>query len=395
MYLIGIDVGGTHTKFGLIKDGTLLKSLKVTTNTFDVIRQIGNGARELAQNAGISFDEVGGIAVGFPGMVIDNVVKESPNLGLQNCNIVELLEQELEGKSIIAMNDAELAVLAEHKMGAGQGCENVILITIGTGVGGGVIIDKQLYVGKGGAGELGHVMLERDGRECRCGRRGCAEQYISLTALDRMVRELYPSFPDTSIVLPMDSKVDGSDLVKAYKRNDSLAMVVVDKYVKVLKDYILNLCNLLRPDKVIIGGGLSYAPEIIEMVAKACKDDSYGFANSPSVAIVPAQLGNDAGILGASVCFDGLDVNPEPEIDLDKINSALNDIYVREDFDADQADAEVQSGQYDYIEDEPQENNINGNNSLLEDLYNSSQNEEVVEYNQNMLDSLNDKLNRR
>ena len=395
MYLIGIDVGGTHTKFGLIKDGTLLKSLKATTNTFDVIRQIGNGARELAQNAGISFDEVGGIAVGFPGMVIDNVVKESPNLGLQNCNIVELLEQELEGKSIIAMNDAELAVLAEHKMGAGQGCENVILITIGTGVGGGVIIDKQLYVGKGGAGELGHVMLERDGRECRCGRRGCAEQYISLTALDRMVRELYPSFPDTSIVLPMDSKVDGSDLVKAYKRNDSLAMVVVDKYVKLLKDYILNLCNLLRPDKVIIGGGLSYAPEIIEMVAKACKDDSYGFANSPSVAIVPAQLGNDAGILGASVCFDGLDVNPEPEIDLDKINSALNDIYVREDFDADQADAEVQSGQYDYIEDEPQENNINGNNSLLEDLYNSSQNEEVVEYNQNMLDSLNDKLNRR
>ena len=90
MYLIGIDVGGTHTKFGLIKDGTLLKSLKVSTNTFDVIRQIGNGARELAQNAGISFDEVSGIAVGFPGMVIDNVVRESPNLGLQNCNIVIL-----------------------------------------------------------------------------------------------------------------------------------------------------------------------------------------------------------------------------------------------------------------------------------------------------------------
>lgn len=394
MYLIGIDVGGTHTKFGLIKDGTLLKSLKVSTNTFDVIRQIGNGARELAQNAGISFDDVSGIAVGFPGMVIDNVVKESPNLGLQNCNIVELLEQELDGKNIIAMNDAELAVLAEHKMGAGQGCENMVLITIGTGVGGGVIIDKQLYVGKGGAGELGHITLERDGRECRCGRRGCAEQYISLTALDRMVRELHPSFPDTSIVLPIDSKVDGSDLVKAYKRNDALAMVVVDKYVKLLKDYILNLCNLLRPDKVVIGGGLCYAPEIIEMVAKACKEDSYGFANSPSVAIVSAELGNDAGILGASVVFDGVDLNPQPEYDLNRINSALNDIYIREDISADQADVEVQSGQYDYVEDEPQENNANNSNNLLDALYSSSQSEEVVEYNQNMLDSLNDKLNR-
>ena len=396
MYLIGIDVGGTHTKFGLIKDGVLLKKLKVSTNAFDIIRQIVNGARELVQGDSCSFDDVSAVVVGFPGIVIDNVVKESPNIGLQNCNIVEILTQEFGGKTVVAMNDAELAVLAEHRMGAGKNCDNMVLVTIGTGVGGGVIIDKQLYVGKGGAGELGHITLERDGLQCRCGRKGCAEQYISLTALDRMTRELHSNFPDTSIVLPIDSKVDASDLVKGYKRNDALSMVVVDKYVKMLKDYILNICNLLRPDKVVIGGGLCHAPEIIDMVAKACKEDGYGFANSPSVDIVPAELGNDAGMLGASVCFEGMDISNEPQVDLDKINSALSEVSNFDSKVADMWDAEVQSPQYDYVEEgvEVAHTNAMGDN-LLDALYtqSSATQEEQVEYNQNMLDRLNDKLN--
>lgn len=387
MYLIGIDVGGTHTKFGLIKDGTMLKTLKVSTNTFDVIRQIANGARELAQSSGVEFEDVAGIAVGFPGMVVDNIVKDSPNIGLQNCDIQEIFRNEFGGKPVIAMNDAELAVLAEHKMGAGNSCDNMVLITIGTGVGGGVIVDGQLYVGKGGAGELGHIVLEPEGLQCKCGRKGCAEQYISLTALDRITRELASGYPDSMVVIPNDSKVDGSDLVKAYKRNDGLAIMVVNKYVKLLKDYILNICNLLRPDKVVIGGGLCHAPEIIEMVAKECKAESYGFNNSPSVEIVPAKLGNDAGILGAVVCFEGMEVEETP-IDLDKINDSLAEKSLEEESQRFSQEA----------------NQINSEN-VLENMYLSSMEEvsdnQVVDeedseivYDANMLERLNEKLKR-
>lgn len=384
MYLIGIDVGGTHTKFGLINDGKLVKTLKVSTNTFDVIRQVVNGVRELAQSAGCNFEDIEGVAVGFPGMVIDNVVKDSPNIGLQNCNIVELLTQELDGKTVIAMNDAELAVLAEHRMGAGLNCDNMVLITIGTGVGGGVIVDKQLYVGKGGAGELGHIVLESNGLQCKCGRKGCAEQYISLTALDRMTRELASGYPDTQVIIPNDSKVDASDLVKAYKRNDGLAIAVINKYVKLLKDYILNICNLLRPDKVVIGGGLCHAPEIIDMVAKACKAENFGFANSPSVDIVMAELGNEAGILGAVVCFEG--VERAPKIDLNKVNDMLSTSH--------EIDQDVEPFVY------SQEGLLINSNNILDNMYESSKenvnnsDNENVAYDEDMLNRLNDKLKR-
>lgn len=323
MYLLGIDVGGTNTKFGLIKDGELLKTLRVSTNTFDIIRQIANSGKELISSAGLEMKDIKGISVGFPGMVIDNVVKDSPNISLQNCNIVDLLTDEFDGCPVIAMNDAELAVLAEHKMGAGKGCDNIVLMTIGTGVGGGMMIDGGLYVGKGGAGELGHMVLVSDGLSCPCGRKGCAEQYVSLKALDRMIRENMDKFPDAILNIPTGGRVDAVDIVNAYNRQDPLCQYVLDKYVGYLKDYILNICNLLRPDKVIIGGGLTYAREIIDMVAKSCKEADFGFANSPSVDILPAELGNDAGILGAIVCFDGIQ---DDEVNLDKINSELKDI---------------------------------------------------------------------
>lgn len=404
MYLIGIDVGGTHTKFGLIKDGELLKTLKVSTNAFDIIRQVVNGARELSQSAGIPFEDISGVAVGFPGMVIDNIVKESPNIGLQNCNIVDILTSEFDGKPVIAMNDAELAVLAEHRMGAGEDCDNMVLVTIGTGVGGGVIIDKQLYVGKGGAGELGHIVLEKDGRECRCGRKGCAEQYISLTALDRMTRELHPNFLDTRVVLPEGSKIDASELVKAYKVNDSLAITVVDKYVGLLKDYVLNLCNLLRPDKVVIGGGLCHAPEIIDMVAKVCKKESFGFANSPSVDIIPAKLGNEAGILGAVVCFDGIE---EMQVDLNKLNASLNDIgtptldientiQIYDDFQQPYSvyDTPVQENADSSDENSHSIQSDISNGNILDAMYELSNqnNDQDVSYDLDMLNRLNERL---
>lgn len=378
MYLLGIDVGGTNTKFGLIKDGQLLKTLRVTTNTFDVIRQIANSGKELVHSAGLEMKDIEGVSVGFPGMVIDNVVKDSPNISLQNCNIVELLTDEFDGRPVIAMNDAELAVLAEHKMGAGKDCDNVVLITIGTGVGGGMMIDGGLYVGKGGAGEIGHMVLVSDGLPCPCGRKGCAEQYVSLKALDRMIRENMDKFPDSILNVPTGSRIDAVDIVRAYNKEDALCKYVLDKYVGYLKDYILNICNLLRPDRVIIGGGLTYAGEIIDMVAKACKDADYGFINSPSVDIVPAELGNDAGILGAVVCFEGSE--EKEDIDLEKINSSLR-------------------GEQESINTPQEAESVSEPSNFLQSLYESSgddvaeeTNEDTPQYDSGLLDRLNERL---
>lgn len=385
MYLLGIDVGGTNTKFGLIKDGQMLKTLRVSTNTFDVIRQIANSGKELVSSAGLEMKDIAGISVGFPGMVIDNVVKDSPNISLQNCNIVDLLTGEFEGRPVIAMNDAELAVLAEHKMGAGRDSDNIILITIGTGVGGGLMIDGGLYVGKGGAGEIGHMVLVSDGLPCPCGRKGCAEQYVSLKALDRMIRENADKFPDTIITIPNGIRVDALDIFRAYDKEDPLARYVLDKYVGYLKDYILNICNLLRPDKVIIGGGLTYASEIINMVAKACKEENFGFANSPSVEILPAELGNDAGILGAIVCFDGHE--QEMNVDLEKINSRLLDISQSGDV-AMEENATIDEPLHDssFLQ------SLYENSGVSEDMEDAQNESEEIQYDGGLLDRLNERL---
>lgn len=303
MLLIGIDVGGTHTKFGLIRDGEIVRKLTLATNTFDIVKQIANGARELIQSEGINIEDIDGVAVGFPGMVVNSVVLESPNIGLQNCNIKELLEEDL-GSPVIVKNDAEMAVLAEHRFGAGRNCNNMVLITLGTGVGGAIIVNGELYSGMGGAAELGHITMDRNGRPCTCGRVGCAEQYVSMTALDRLAKETMASYPNTCVSKDGDGSVYASEIMRAYNKNDACAMEIAGKYVKELSAYILNLCNMFRPEKIVIGGGIANAPELIKMTAIACKEAAFGYKNSPKVEILVAELGNEAGMLGSVVCFE-------------------------------------------------------------------------------------------
>jgi len=302
MLIVGIDVGGTHTKVGVVEDGKIIRSMQLTTNTFDVVRQIVNATKEFVQSAEKSWEEVDGIAVGFPGMVIDSVVLDSPNINLQNCNLKDILSKEF-GKPVIVKNDAEMATLAEHKIGSGADCDNMLLITLGTGVGGGIIANHKLYVGEGGAGELGHIVFERNGKPCTCGRQGCAEQYVSMSALDKLSKDIMDKYPNTCITINNEGQVYASELIRAYKRNDKCAIEIVDKYVDFLTEYILDLCNMFRPNRIVIGGGISYAPELIDMVARNCRRLEYGYKNSPKVDIVCAQLGNQAGILGGFVCF--------------------------------------------------------------------------------------------
>lgn len=303
MLVVGIDVGGTRIKFGLIEDGQIIRSMEQGTNTFDIIRQLSNGAREIVQSSERSWEEVNGVAIGFPGMVIDSVVLDSPNISLQNCNLKEILEAEL-GKFVVVKNDAEMATIAEHKIGAGAGCDNMVLVTLGTGVGGGIIANKKLFVGAGGAGELGHILFEKNGRPCTCGRKGCAEQYVSMKALDSLAKDIMVGYPNTCVDFNGDGLIYASELARAYKRNDACAIEIVDKFVDDLTQYILDICNLFRPNRIVIGGGVTHAPELIDMVARNCRRLEYGYRNSPKVDILAAQLGNQAGMLGGYVCIE-------------------------------------------------------------------------------------------
>ena len=303
MLVVGIDVGGTHIKFGLVENGNIIKNMEQGTNAFDIIRQLCNGAREIVQSSDKSWEEIDGVAIGFPGMVINSIVMDSPNVSLQNCNLKEILEKEL-GKYVVVKNDAEMATLAEHKLGAGADCENMVMVTLGTGVGGGIIADRKLYVGAGGAGELGHILFERNGRACSCGRKGCAEQYVSMIALDKLAKDIMVGYPNTCCDFNGDGMIYASELARAYKRNDACAIEVVDKYVEDLTQYLLDLCNIFRPNRIVIGGGITHAPELIDMVARNCRRLEYGYKNSPKVDVLAAQLGNKAGILGGYVCLE-------------------------------------------------------------------------------------------
>lgn len=387
MLLVGIDVGGTHVKVGLIEDGQMVRQMTFATNAFDIIKQICNSVREIVQVHGCEMGELGGVAVGFPGMIIDNIVKDSPNIGLQECDIKDVIEKDL-NVPVVVRNDANMATLAEQKLGAGNNCKNMLYLSFGTGIGGGIIINGDLYEGNGGAGEVGHIILEQGGKPCSCGRCGCAEQYVSLKALSEFAKECKVGYPDSCINENIDGSIYASELVRAYKRNDSCAKFVVDKYVDMVSQYLLNLCNLFRPEKIIIGGGLSHAPEIIEMISKECYKQSFGYKNSPKVDIVPAKLGNDAGIWGAVVFFDGNTTNLISEND----ENTADDLSLVEQFVEETKEIERKSGDtYERISGEGVVDGLTNNGIENKDVVDNSQEDSVV-YDEELLKRVNERL---
>ena len=301
MYYIGVDVGGTNLKIGLIENKSIVDQRVTKTNALDVIRQIVASVKELVADNNLTMQDIAGVGVGFPGMMKNGRVIHSPNIQLDDCPIQAILQDHL-GVTTIVKNDGDFAAFAEHEIGAGVGSTNMIMLTIGTGIGGGIIINNEIYQGRGGAGELGHILCVPNGKQCRCGRHGCAEQYVSLSALHDLAVEKMAIYSDNNI-----SKAEGIraiDIMNAYHNNDECAKTIVMQYVDMLTDVVLNYCNIFRPDTIVIGGGLTYASDIIEMVAKNCEDQNFGYIGAPKVKIVSAMLGNDAGILGSVLAID-------------------------------------------------------------------------------------------
>ena len=307
-YYIGIDLGGTFIKGGIVDDaGNILVSDKVPTESeFGAGRVAANIAglcQMLLKSANLSASDVEGIGMGVPGMIDskNGVVIYSNNLGWEDFAIVDET-QKLTGLPVKIANDANVAALGETKFGCGKAYSNTILITLGTGVGGGIVIDNKLFEGNRSAGaELGHSVIVAGGEQCTCGRKGCLEAYASATALIRDTKRAMEA-DKTCKMWEIGSleNVTGKTAFDYYVV-DTGAKQVVDNYIEKLGVGLTNLANEFRPEAIILGGGVCAQGDTLVKPLQAFLDkELFAGKKGPQVKILIASLGNSAGLLGAA-----------------------------------------------------------------------------------------------
>lgn len=297
----GVDLGGTTVKIAAFdRWGKLLSKWEIPTVTENggsrILPDIAESVLDYCRKTGISAEDVMGLGIGVPGAVDKSgVVATCDNLGWGRTDVVQELSR-LTGFSVKAGNDANMAALGEAWKGSG--CDNMVLITLGTGVGGGVIIDGKPLVGRtGAAGEIGHMVLERNEKSaCGCGKRGCAEQYCSATGIVRLAKEYLKDTGEDSILrqMPLTCKA----VFDAAARGDAAALAILDRAYAYLGELIANVCNVLNPELVVIGGGVSKAGEPL-LAGIRRYFDRFVYHASRDVAFRLAALGNDAGVYGA------------------------------------------------------------------------------------------------
>jgi len=308
---VGIDLGGTFIKGGIVDDlGNILLTKKVATEAEGgqdkVVSNIASLCKSLADEMGLDFSDFVGIGMGVPGTVnsVNGEVLYSNNLGWHNLKISDKLTK-LTGLPVKIANDANVAALGEAVFGCGKEYKDMVMLTLGTGVGGGLVLGGRLYEGNFGAGaELGHSVVIADGEPCTCGRRGCLEAYASATALIRDTKRAMQNDKNSKMwqIGSLDN-VDGATAFK-YKDVDKTAKAVVDNYIKMLACGITNYANVFRPEAVILGGGICNEGErLTKPLQQILDNDIFGKDKGPSVKILTATLGNTAGLLGAVALY--------------------------------------------------------------------------------------------
>jgi len=311
VYYIGIDLGGTNIAAGIVdEEGKIIKKGSVPTGAHrhytEIMKDMAQLSLNLVKECGLSLEDIHSVGIGSPGAP-DNekgMILYSNNIAFLNVPMRDEIQKYIP-KPVNIENDANCAAYGEYIAGGAKGTRISITITLGTGIGGGIIIDGRIYTGSHHAGaELGHMVICVDGEQCTCGRKGCWEAYASATALIRMTREAAARNINGTIMKLVNgdiSKIDAKTAFDAKRMGDSIGAEIVDKYVKYLAEGLANICNIFEPEVICIGGGVSKEGEyLLEPVRKLVYEKFY-CKQVPMPKIIPAVLGNDAGIIGAAL----------------------------------------------------------------------------------------------
>ena len=312
MYRIGVDLGGTNIATGILDENNkIIGRGKVKTRAPRPAAEIFDSIKESVEmaiaDAGISIDDVKSIGIGTPGSVnkATGEIEFSNNLQFNNVPAKEMLEARLK-KPVFLENDANCAALGEAVAGCGNGVKDFVAVTLGTGVGSGIIIDGKIIRGSNYCGgEMGHMVINVDGIQCNCGRKGCWEKYASATALVSQAVEAMQNNKTSLLWKTCDgdlNKVEGKTIFDALDLGDATAKKVVDRYLYYVSVGIGNIINALQPEIICVGGGISGQGEkILRPIRGFVAEERYSVHSNKQTIILPAQLGNDAGIIGAAL----------------------------------------------------------------------------------------------
>lgn len=313
MYYIGVDLGGTGIKVGLLdNEYNIIERADAPTyrdrSSAEILKDMALLCKKVMQQKGITEKDVHSIGVGCPGIASpkEGKILFSSNLNFRDVDVKSEIRKYID-LDVFVENDANAAALGEVVCGAAKGYNNVVVITLGTGVGGGIIINGKIYAGSyfGGA-EVGHQVVQFEkGIQCGCGRSGCWEQYASATALIGQAKEAATKYPQSLLVKMAEDqdveKINAKVVFDAAQANDEAAQAVLEQYYKYVGAGISNINNILEPEVVVIGGGMSAQKEkLTDPILAYCKTQMYGGLDLRT-DIKPAILGNDAGIIGAAL----------------------------------------------------------------------------------------------
>lgn len=311
MVYIGVDIGGTGIQVGVVSpEGVILhKGAIVTRIDIPVADQIAAMAQcvlDTLRTADLTLDDVKAVGLGVPGIVDPRTghIPFCTNLGWHDVDLVGEFRKHID-KPIFVGNDATVAALAESVAGASAGTSSSVLLTLGTGVGGGIIINGKVWNGFHGVGsEIGHMILQSGGEQCNCGNRGCLERYASATAVILMARRAVAEHPDSMIMTTVDgdpAKINAKVVFDAAKAGDAVALDIFNRYVEYLAQGLGNIVNFFDPEVIVLGGGLSKSGNFLLDALRAAFPKYCLYKTMPTPEILLAKLGPDAGIIGAAM----------------------------------------------------------------------------------------------
>lgn len=313
MYTIGIDLGGTNIVASVVDDDyNIIGTSKTPTNAprsaDEIFDDIADVCEEAVKAAGLTMEDIDSVGMGTPGTVNqDGIIEFANNLAFNNVPARTMLAKRINKpeEKVFIENDANCAALGEAYAGCGNGAKDFVAVTLGTGVGSGVIIGGKIVNGVNYAGgECGHMVIVVDGEQCSCGRKGCWEAYASATALIRQTKKAMEEYPDSLMhkLAKEEGKVSGRTAFDAMRLGDIAGIKVVDDYIKYVACGLINIVNALQPEIICIGGGICNEGEtLMKPLRRFVQSERYSIHSEIQTKIVKAELGNDAGVIGAAL----------------------------------------------------------------------------------------------